>query len=207
MKAIYASIVVLIASVSSSLANDWSGLYGGVHLGGEWDNYNIDIAAIPGFKTNGLSGGFQFIDLYQTRYPIALGVLADLDISSIKGTTNLGVPVINYTRDLKASLRGVVGYTGFDGWMPYFTGGLALSKNSAVYDVVGTYEAKQFQLGYVVGIGAMYSLAKYGWINTFVYGEFLKYEFPTQSYAITAGFNFPTESSERMFKLGFNYKF
>lgn len=200
------AICISLGCVTPSLATDWNGIYIGAHFANEWGHLSVNMNQVPDFKTSGFSGGPQFMGIYQTKYPFALGVIADLDIGNIKGSTNLNGIDIYFSRNLKASLRGIVGYIGFEEFMPYITAGLGFQKNNVSIDMAYTFPAKQIQTGYVFGAGAMFSLARFGYPNASIYGEYLLYDFPVYSHAITPGFNIPIKSDEKMIKAGINFR-
>lgn len=127
---------------------NWTGFYGGLHVGGAYDRYTFPVYAgienVGGvafrstIHAGGPIGGGQIGYNFRTPFNVLLGVEADISGASIRGSvapvgfagTVLGGAVVSTRVDALASVRFRVGYV-FDRLlfindvMPYFTAGAA----------------------------------------------------------------------------------
>lgn len=209
MRHIAVAICILIGCISPSLAQSWSGIYIGGHLGGQQNSFNIQWDDAPGINSRSFIRGPQIIAIYETPSHIDIGLIADLDFGKISGQSSIGSLAIYAQGNTTASLRGLLGYSGFyDGSiMPYLTAGLLATKQNFNLGMNGNVNGSEIKFGYAAGIGAMYSLARYGWPNTSLYGEFLFENFPLGQYAVTPGIGLPVQETAKVLKIGANYRF
>lgn len=197
----------------------WTGVYIGAHLGGGWANNDGDIDAVSRFKDgpplfnnfhhelNGSSfiGGGQLGANWQFDENWVIGVEGDITATRIQAVESLnrvdllGVRdfnlVVNRDIDWLASVRGRVGYA-WDRWLVYATGGGAWARikvdESLFSPTVRVFSERESRSrsGWVVGGGAEYAFAGYGWGvkqtapggpwgggNWVVRAEFLHYQF------------------------------
>jgi len=141
---------------------DWTGFYVGINGGGAfgtaaWTSVP-DAASGRSNVAGGLVGGTAGYNL-QTGEPYVLGVEADLDWSSLRGTTSpLSQSCIagcEVTNPWLATLRLRFGYA-FDGIMPYLTGGAAIARLNAE-GPVSTEGANN--LGWTAGAGVEFAIS------------------------------------------------
>jgi outer membrane immunogenic protein len=107
----------------------WTGFYVGINGGGGWGRSQWD--ALDTFDVSGgLIGGTVG---YNWQFGQAvIGAEGDIDWSGIKGTTTVfcAPPACETRNKWLATARGRLGF-GFDRFMPYLTGGLALGDINA----------------------------------------------------------------------------
>ena len=106
----------------------WTGFYVGINGGGGWGRSQWD-----GVDTFDVSGGLIGATVgYNWQFGgTVIGAEGDIDWSGIKATTTvLCAPGCETRNKWLATARGRLGY-GFDRFLPYFTGGLALGDINA----------------------------------------------------------------------------
>lgn len=182
--ALYAAAAALALSASPAVANggecfdkgtgtygpcpgfvNWSGLYGGAHIG--YGSSEIDatfaavvpINSVSTFDLDGLVGGIQFGAQHHFSNNIVLGIEADVSKMSWEDSDSITFPpTINEDAEIEtlASLRLRAGYAVGE-FMPYVTGGVAAAAWQYDYDVPGVFPAAQdlseTAIGGVVGGG------------------------------------------------------
>lgn len=113
----------------------WSGLYGGIVLGYSHGRYT---APLPG-EANGLAaGGFAGGQLQSGS--IIYGLESEVGY--------------NTTQGMEGSLRARLGYALNDDWMIYGTGGLAISRITAI----GSVKDSKAAIGWTAGVGTELNL-------------------------------------------------
>jgi outer membrane immunogenic protein len=126
----------------------YAGINGGYGFGRSADSFNIN---------GGLVGGTVGYNWQGAGSPVVWGLEADLDWSSIKGSTACAPGVTCETRNnWLGTARGRIGYA-FDRILPYVTGGLAVGnvKNS----ISGFGDSSTTKAGYALGGGVEAALA------------------------------------------------
>jgi outer membrane immunogenic protein len=134
----------------------WTGFYLGINGGAGWGSSHWDF---PGGSTGdfGLSGGlFGLTAGYNFFHagPAVMGIEGDVNLTNIRGDSNgLGCGVLNCsTRNTWLStVRGRLGYVGWNTFMPYVTGGLAFGNIKANFN--GLPEQTSEQIGWTLGAG------------------------------------------------------
>lgn len=197
----------------------WTGFYVGANAGGGIGNAVSDFsvagttfASVDNSLTGAVAGG-QLGYNWQTG-PMVLGLEADIQFSSAKGT--LSAPCVpglcgvaltaNYSQEISwfGTVRGRVGYAmGYGGrWMPYITGGLAYGDNNISFPGVG--ETKT-QVGWTVGAGLEWAF----WDRWSAKLEYLYMDLgegPTV--AVTPAFTITTDHlTDNIARVGVNYRF
>jgi outer membrane immunogenic protein len=142
----YAKAPAVVAPVP---AYDWSGFYVGANIGGAWDHGTSTDRALDGtFVSSGASsnsgvvGGGQIGYNYMALPNFLLGIEADVDGTSLKGTV-LSVDGSNqHSSELDAfgTVRGRVGFTQSN-WLFYGTGGFAWGEGSVTRTQLATVVA------------------------------------------------------------------
>jgi outer membrane immunogenic protein len=139
------------SAFAQGAAVDWSGFYGGASVG-----YSTASVFDETFGTGtihpGGAIGTVFAGYDYAFGSIVAGVEADVSVSGISG--NDGDFLLPIKQDYSASVRGRLGVP-VGSWMPYVTGGLALSKFTADHEGFGNpgdIASKTFT-GYTVGAG------------------------------------------------------
>jgi outer membrane immunogenic protein len=129
----------------------WSGLYGGVNLGGAWTS---------GPTMSGVIGGGQVGYNWQLG-SVVFGAEADIqgtDLNSSRILTNsLGQAITsNRSVDYLGTVRGRLGFAR-DAWLAYVTGGLAYttinSSGAGLVGITGNYSGSNTDIGFAVGGG------------------------------------------------------
>lgn len=175
----------------------WTGLYAGLQAGYGWaDNFqwdgggNFASGEIDGFVGGGTLGyNFQ-------RGQIVWGLETDISYTDISGTTGCG-GACSASMDWLWTLRGRVGLD-MNGWMPYFTGGLAVADVSANN---GVGSGSKTVAGWTVGGGLEVKLDR----NWSVKGEYL-YVDVGESFSLPTGDRGSIEDLH-IVRAGINYKF
>lgn len=171
------------------LIGGWAGFYAGAHAGGGWSNETTDpfhfftftgdtalfcgtpstCPNVTGVRGSGALYGGQFGYDWQPYARVVAGIEVDLSASTIKGSsTQTWVAVFNDTLQSKVrdvgSVRGKVGFLGWENILIYGTGGLAFGQVSntliSTSNVVGlgessfAYSNTSTQFGWSAGGGA-----------------------------------------------------
>jgi outer membrane immunogenic protein len=133
---------------------NWSGLYLGINGGYGFGHSNwtdVTGATTGDFSVSGgLVGGTLGYNLQTGTW--VWGVEGDIGASWIKGTDTAacGIPGCETKNDWFGTARGRIGYGGFNGWMPYITGGAAFGDIKAS---TGFGSQTSTKLGWTVGGG------------------------------------------------------
>jgi outer membrane immunogenic protein len=173
----------------------WGGPYIGAHIGGVWNDFN---SAAPGTGPSGSSesimGGGQMGYNWQNGR-IVYGAEGDWswqDLNSQNGTAH-------FSEDWQATIRGRVGYA-VGPWLPYVTGGLALTKVRAEISGLGSDE--YVRPGFAAGAGVERFFAE----NLSGRLEYLYADVPSETTTI-GGTNFNGGSGNHGVRAGINYHF
>ncbi len=166
-----ALLTLAVAPVAQ--AQNWSGLYGGVHIGHDqgdldWTETTPSFYTLGPFgasfssSTSGVTGGLQAGYLNQTQGNLVFGVEGSYSILG-NGDMLIG-PYFPATDtymgsvDDLATLTGKVGYA-WGKWLPYIEAGVAngeVTINHACPTCVTSFTSSERQTGYVVGVGIDY---------------------------------------------------
>jgi outer membrane immunogenic protein len=189
-------------------------------------------AAIP-FSEHGFLAGDQIGCNYQLYPAIVAGIEADFDGGNVGGssfstsnapTLTPGAFLASSTLHWLSTVRGRLGWTPYDNWLVYATGGVAFGSVRNTYNlafpVVGDFFASSqtdSRTGAVWGAGLEWAFYR----NWSLQAEFLHYNLGTATDLLTPGGrdiafiaagafalasnNFPL--SGNIFRLGLNYKF
>lgn len=129
----------------------WTGFYVGINGGGGWGRSTWD-----GVDKFSVSGGLIGLTAgYNYQYNQAVfGIEADVDWSSIQGSTTAGICAVggcSTRNDWLSTVRGRVGFA-FDRFMPFVTAGFALGDIKAS-GPAGFPAGTGTNLGWTVGAG------------------------------------------------------
>jgi outer membrane immunogenic protein len=219
---------------SLTVANAWGGLYAGVSLGGAWQSapswtyFNPNNGArfsLTGPGDWGALGGVQGGYNWQSG-ALVLGVEGDISRTSFGQTRT--VPTIgagSFARMSAAdywlgSLRGRVGFAGWNNILFYFTGGVAsanieddghMTRFIGAAEYVADADSTTIRPGWVVGGGAEWMVDPHLTVRL----EYLRYELnnnPSLSGPISPGIFIPvrfawTNYGAEIVRAGLNYKF
>jgi outer membrane immunogenic protein len=224
----------------------WTGVYVGVNAGYAFRaDDNASTTGTPGFQAlipggiapgnlkvggDGFIGGAQIGYNYQINQ-FVLGIETDIQYVDNKGgSTFIGNPVLGTQLRTSAdselsylgTLRARIGFTPYDRFLIYATGGLAYGEVKSNASVSGVQAAalgwsgskSDVKFGWTVGAGAEYALTN----NWTLKGEYLYYDLgksnvTTAANAAAAGavpgvayFN-KAENTGHIVRAGLNYKF
>ncbi|MBN9260027.1 MAG: porin family protein [Hyphomicrobium sp.] len=174
----------------------WSGLYAGLQAGYSWsDAYLFDgggVYANP--QPEGFLGGATLGYNFQ-RGSIVWGLETDFSFADVSGSHG----VSSAKMDWLWTLRGRVG-VDMNGWMPYFTGGLAVADVSAS-DNVGS--GSETVTGWTIGGGLEVKLDR----NWSFKGEYLYVNLDDAFRLSGPGGARATLEDMHVVRAGINYKF
>jgi outer membrane immunogenic protein len=145
---------------------NWTGFYVGLNAGGAFGSTHWtsvpDVTSGNSNLSGVLVGGTAGYNL-QTGEPYVLGVEADLDWTSIKGSASPAscASTCDVTSPWLSTIRLRFGYA-FDGILPYLTGGVAIADLNA-YSVGSPFGTEMAtNLGWTAGAGIEFVIAG-GW--------------------------------------------
>ena len=133
---------MLPAKAPGVLPFNWGGLYGGLNIGGGFG----DVSGI-------IVGGQVGYNWQMGR--IVFGVETDLQWSGQDDNAIIAGVAASQELTWFGTLRGRVGYTVFDRWLPYVTGGLAYGGREVR---AGPFSASETSVGWTIGIGVDYAI-------------------------------------------------
>ncbi len=140
---------------SAPAYSNWSGFYLGLNAGYGFGKSNWDAPAVSPSPKGGLFGvtaGYNF----QTGTWL-WGAEGDFDISTMKGSaTCSGTGTCDTKNSWLATVRGRLGYAGWNNWLPYITGGLAMGDIKASNSL--RTDASKTKMGYALGAGVEYAM-------------------------------------------------
>lgn len=194
----FACAALGLASVPAYASNhttDWTGLYGGVHLGGIAGEFTNAGGVIGPNSTGGnIMGGVQGGYNWQRDWIVFGG---EMDISWIPFEAN-GTPG-SFEEEWMMTFRARAGYA-IGEFLPYVTAGLALTGTES--KVAGGGSASNLHTGVALGGGVDYNYQG----NWFVRGEYLYTQAPNET-ATIGGSAFTGGSANHIFRLAVNYRF
>ena len=194
------------AYVAPLYAN-WTGFYVGLNGGYGWGK--ADVSNVFGdFTTDSTNGWLIGATLgynYQTGMWV-WGIEGDLDWSLIKGNSSNVLACGGGTCEVKdtwfGTLRGRVGYAGWNNFMPYLTGGGAFAGLKVSPDTGGTFS--HTAMGWTVGAGVEYA----AWSNWSMKLEYLYADLGKSTCgADVCGVDTEIEPKVNIVRVGFNYRF
>jgi outer membrane immunogenic protein len=177
----------------------WTGFYVGLNAGYGFGTSNWDAPAV-GTSPKGVLAGLTLGYNFQTGVWL-WGIEADGDWSNMKGSATCGVDTCETKNDWLGTARARIGYTGWNGWLPYITAGAAGGDIKAT-DVLGS--ASKVKIGWAAGAGLEYAL----WTNWSVKAEYLYVDlgsFDCSVCSVTGSDNVSFKSS--IVRAGINYRF
>jgi outer membrane immunogenic protein len=219
---------------SQAVANAWSGLYAGVNLGAAWQsapgwtyfNPNNDARfSLTGPGDWGALGGVQSGYNWQSG-ALVLGVEGDISRTSLGQTrTTPTIGAGSFARmsaddDWLGSLRGRIGFAGWNNILFYFTGGVAsanikddghMTRFIGAAEYVADADSTTIRPGWVVGGGAEWMVDPHVTVRL----EYLHYDLnnaPSLTGPISPGIFIPvrftwTNYDAEVVRAGLNYKF
>lgn len=132
----------------------WNGFYVGLNAGYGFGKSTWDFPAVTPAPKGALFGatlGYNF----QTGTWV-WGIEGDFDMSTMKGSAACGVGNCETKNSWLATARARLGYAGWNNWLPYFTGGLAMGDIKATNSVLSS--AQKTKMGYAIGLGVEYAM-------------------------------------------------
>ena len=192
---------------SGSSAFQWSGFYAGVNGGYGFGTLSRQ-SVLGGVTTQDNTGGWQ--GGVQAGYNadmggFVLGGEADLQLSSIGYTQELGAPgTLKSTVDGFGTVRARAG-VAFDRVMPYITGGAAFGRGTvSVTDPANVVKSQtNNHLGWTIGAGLEAAATD----NITLKAEYLYVDLGTQTYTTAPGGSINANQRFGVIRAGINYKF
>jgi outer membrane immunogenic protein len=190
---------VKAAPIAPLYAYDWTGVYLGLDIGGDWVQGRFTPAAAAPFNINAASfmgGGFVG---YNRQYgAVVVGLEGDVQGVGV----NKWDPTATYLlkQNVLAAINGRLGYA-FNRTLLYVIGGVAFT--DAIYKTAGVAGASYNagNVGFDIGAGLEYALVVPNWT---VRAEYRYYDFGTKNAGLAgAGFH----KTENTFRVGVAYKF
>lgn len=185
-------------SYSEPAFANWSGFYVGLNAGYGFGTSNWDVPSAntsPKGAVAGLTLGYNF----QTGVWL-WGVEGDADWSGMKGDSACALGTCETKNDWLATVRGRLGYTGWNSWLPYITAGAAGGDIKAS-DVLGS-ESKM-KIGWTAGLGLEYAL----WSNWSVKAEYLYVDLGSFSCSTCSVGGTDVSFKSSLVRVGVNYRF
>ncbi len=179
----------------------WSGLYAGLQAGYSWaDAYHFNGGgSYANPQPDGFIGGGTLGYNFQ-RGSIVWGLETDFSFANLEGSASCpGLSPCRASLDWLWTLRGRVG-VDMNGWMPYFTGGLAVADVSAS-DNVGS--GSETVTGWTIGGGLEVKLDR----NWSFKGEYLYVNLDDAFRLSGPGVARATLEDMHVVRAGINYKF
>jgi len=127
---------------------NWTGVYVGINGGGGWGSDSDNTSG-------GLVGGTLGYN-YQLGQ-VVFGIEGDIDWSGIKGSETCGGLNCDTRNNWLSTVRGRLGYAGFDRFLPYVTGGVAFGDVKT--SVAGFGDSSKTRTGWTLGGGVEYAIA------------------------------------------------
>ncbi len=185
---------------SSPAYANWTGFYVGLNGAYGFGTSDWDAPAVSTSPKGGLYGvtlGYNF----QTGTWV-WGAEGDYDISTMKGSVACGGGTCETKDSWLGTARARLGYAGWNNWLPYLTGGLAVGDIKANNSALGS--ASKTNFGYALGGGVEYAL----WTNWSVKLEYLYVDLGKFDCGIACGAVSDNVSFKaNMIRGGLNYRF
>jgi outer membrane immunogenic protein len=148
------------APVYAPMLFSWTGLYLGINAGGDFGKSRWNNTAAPAlpnsFNVSGAMVGGTIGYNWQFNQWVA-GLEGDIDWAGNSGTNKTGTAAqMEKTQNhWLSTVRGRIGYAGFDRFLPYVTGGAAFGDIKA--SLPGFNGASATRAGFAVGGGLEYA--------------------------------------------------
>jgi outer membrane immunogenic protein len=200
--------VVVVAPIYN-----WTGVYGGVDLGGAFGQTSVYLPASAtnvNIGNNGVFGGAQFGYNYQIN-SLVFGVEAEFNLQSVKGSQNFQIPPsanvygAKSQQDWFASIDGRLGYA-FNRYLVYAVGGYAFSQfnSSLTTNALQVAGVSTTFNGYNVGAGVEYAFTDH-WAGR---AEYRYYNYGSNNAYYNAWpKNFSQKLESNTVRIGLSYKF
>ena len=181
---------------------NWSGFYVGLNGGYGFgkSKWSDALGTIADFNVKGgLLGATLGYNLQTGTW--VWGLEGDFDASWMKGSSDACTPACETKNTWLATARGRLGYAGWNNWLPYLTGGLAMGDIKATSGTVGVTKTK---LGYTLGVGVEYAfLGNWSTKLEYLYADLGK----ATCAAATCGLDTDITFKANIVRLGVNYRF
>ncbi|MEP7031272.1 MAG: outer membrane protein [Pseudolabrys sp.] len=185
---------------SAPVYASWTGLYVGLNGGYGFGKSTWEVPAVDTAPKGGLFGvtlGYNF----QTGMWL-WGAEGDFDLSTMKGSVTCGGGTCETKNTWLGTARARLGYTGWNNWLPYITGGAAMGDIKATNSLASS--ANKTKLGWTAGLGLEYAM----WSNWSVKAEYLYVDLGTFDCGIACGAATDSVSFKaNLVRAGLNYRF
>ena len=182
-------------------APTWTGFYVGLNGGYGFGTSDWDSPAVSPDLTGALVGGTLGYN-YQTGMWV-WGLEGDFDWADIKGDTTCGAGTCETKSEWFGTARLRLGYAGWNGWLPYVTGGAAFASVKATNSALSS--ASDTLIGWTAGVGLEYAWRS----NWSVKLEYLYADLGTFDCGTACSATTPADVSFKanLIRAGFNYRF
>jgi outer membrane immunogenic protein len=136
--------------------SSWTGVYVGINGGYGFGKSNWDVPAGTSISPKGPVVGATLGYNFQTGTWV-WGIEGDLDYAALKGSATCGGGSCETKDSWLGTVRGRLGYAGWNNWLPYITGGLAMGDIKASSTATGLTASKT-RLGWTLGLGVEYAM-------------------------------------------------
>ncbi len=189
------------APLYSAPGMSWTGFYIGLNAGYGFGKSNWDDPALSLSPKGPLYGGTIGYNLQTGTW--LWGAEGDFDLSNIKGSADCGDGFTCETKNTwLTTARARLGYAGWDNWLPYITGGVAMGNIKASNS--GLSSADKTKFGWTAGLGLEYGF----WSNWSVKAEYLYVDLGTFDCGIACGATTDNVSFKaNVARAGVNYRF
>ena len=136
--------------------SSWTGFYVGINGGYGFGKSDWDFPAGTSIKPKGAVVGGTLGYNFQTGTWV-WGIEGDIDYAGLKGSTACGAGTCETKDSWLGTVRGRLGYAGWNNWLPYITGGLAMGDIKASSTTTGLTASKT-RLGWTLGLGVEYAM-------------------------------------------------
>ncbi len=168
MKKIVLSVTAAVALSSFAIAggdiapvmpaDNWSGFYVGVQMGGIAGNADVSIPSYPssfGLDPDGVAGGIYagYNWLLDNDWLIGIEVSGNFISSDDEGLSGNGTERYRLEQNWDAAILLRIGKVIDDTWMPYITGGAAWTELEASYPGTTRGSSKDTISGWTLGAG------------------------------------------------------
>lgn len=132
--------------------SNWTGFYVGLNAGYGFGTSTWDFPAVSP-KPKGFIGGGTIGYNLQTGTWV-WGIEGDIDFSGMKDSPVCALGNCETKNTYLGTVRGRIGYAGWNNWLPYITGGAAVGDIKAT-DTAGS--ASKTKIGWTLGAGVEYA--------------------------------------------------
>ncbi len=192
---------------TASVPFNWTGAYGGVHLGYGWSQWTGTttvggaVISTERANVNGALGGLQ-LGFNMQSGAMVYGLETDITLSGQRSTTTTGGVTFGERVRWFGTTRGRLGVAA-DRWMFYGTGGVSYTGLQSDITVGGTTDsARETKLGWTVGAGIENAISpNWTWKLEYLYIDAARTT--RTAGAVTDTFR----ARNNVARLGVNYKF